>query len=569
MNNGSLTEPTADDNADHFACTLDLDDFPSSHWSCSARSMAAQADEPQHQESREAVWPPPSSPIFSLSNTSVRYFRPEDGPVDLTRIGVVYMEAAATFGNVSLRGCSAYPMWLRQDPSQATPETVVLPVDGVQGRPLVHCDSLCEIGTSDCTVVNRSVLELVCRDPDNCLCDGANVSDIGCANDNFGGSWLVPPISTAMNSSLAFVYVQGRRIPSFSPFSAGYDNLARIRRVLVSWVTTDGLRWAPTFWGPPVPPNSTVHQPAEQYGASPFCAVSTGHRTVRGACRSVGGDYNGDPLMAFEMPYDVARQVFWMDLRYSEDGIHFLKVNQDIDEVGGGGDSAIAIPAGLLGKDWNGGLMMGTGAPFIVGNRTFAVMNFVDSGPHFAYVYRNRGNLTAAGLEALGEASFFGNLLPSKWGWFGTHNGWNGVAQLVNKLAISVGVLSYRTGGLVSLRAAASNASVVTKPVRLGSTIESCAVSVGINVNIQGCGDSACTTTVELLDASGQELPKFSGTAAAIIPGTADNVQYPLVFGGGRSLPPTFGQSQYVSIRVSMSRPGIQVFGFSFVCPEF
>ena len=71
-------------------------------------------------------------------------------------------------------------------------ETLVLPVDGVAGRPLLHCDSPCAGGESGCVVVPTATLRQICRDPTNCRCDGPNITDIGCANDNFAGSWILP-----------------------------------------------------------------------------------------------------------------------------------------------------------------------------------------------------------------------------------------------------------------------------------------------------------------------------------------------------------------------------------------
>ena len=218
----------------------------------------------------------------------------------------------------------------------------MLPVDGVAGRPLLHCDSPCAGGESGCVVVPTATLRQICRDPTNCRCDGPNITDIGCANDNFAGSWILPsgpadagtdtktsPTRTANGrGTISYVYAQGRRVSAFAPHAAGFDNLAKVRRVLVTWSTTDGLSWSQRWWGAgdPAPPYQDGRV-AEQYGAVPFCADGSGDRTPRMGCRAAQtGRYDGSPLLSFVMPYDAIRQQFWMDLSYSTNGLTFSPV---------------------------------------------------------------------------------------------------------------------------------------------------------------------------------------------------------------------------------------------------
>lgn len=223
----------------------------------------------------------------------------------------------------------------------------MLPVDGVAGRPLLHCDSPCAEGESGCVVVPAATLRQICRDPTNCRCDGPNITDIGCANDNFAGSWMLPsspagagtdteksptPTTVSGGGSLSYVYAQGRRVSAFAPHAAGFDNLAKVRRVLVTWCTIDGLSWSQRWWGAddPAPP-SQDGRVAEQYGAVPFCADRSGDRTPQMGCRAVQtGRYDGSPLLSFVMPYDAIRQQFWMDLSYSTDGLTFSSVRSSM-----------------------------------------------------------------------------------------------------------------------------------------------------------------------------------------------------------------------------------------------
>jgi hypothetical protein len=150
----------------------------------------------------------------------------------------------------------------------------------------------------------------------------------------------------------------------------------------------------------------------------------------------------------------------------------------------------VALPNGELGS-WNGGLLMGTAPPIVVGPRTHSLLEFAQSGPHFSFIWRTVGlaNLTTAAVQAKGEAEFFGPLLPSQWKWFAAHGGWSGVAELARSLSVEVAALEWRTEGLVGLRAHAPatptspsggstshgaststrTAVVITKPVRLAA----------------------------------------------------------------------------------------------------
>lgn len=210
-------------------------------------------------------WPPHArQPVWPLSSTVVRRYAHSDGAVNLSALSVYYTHGPEHYvtgsHDIRLRGDSGYPIWQRAAASSwseisETKETLLLPVDGVDGRPLLHCDSLCADASEGCPVANLTTRTQVCRDPDNCHCYGPNVTDIGCANDNFGGSWLLPQSDSGHNgaasngSNASFVYVQGRRISAFAPHAAGYDNLAQIRRVLVTWQTRDGLTWTQRWWG--------------------------------------------------------------------------------------------------------------------------------------------------------------------------------------------------------------------------------------------------------------------------------------------------------------------------------
>jgi hypothetical protein len=108
------------------------------------------------------------------------------------------------------------------------------------------------------------------------------------------------------------------------------------------------------------------------------------------------------------MPFDAARQQFWMDLSFSSNGFQFSRVHQDPESSQGGASHPpnVAIPNGELGS-WNGGLLMGTAPPIVVGETTFSLLEFAQSGPHFSFIWHtaDESALTPAAVEATVRSS--------------------------------------------------------------------------------------------------------------------------------------------------------------------
>jgi hypothetical protein len=296
------------------------------------------------------------------------------------------------------------------------------------------------------------------------------------------------------------------------------------------------------------------------------------------------------------MPFDVTNQVFWMDLRFSTDGMHFERVVQEGgSEMQGGGRGiaatgitginsrgamaseaaahaaatpAVAIPLGELGTDWNGGLLMGTSQPIVAGSYTYALLEYVNNAPHFAFVFRGMSNMTTAAVQARAETEFFGKLLPTQWPWFQRNNGWEGVASLARNVRIEVGALRYRTEGLVCIKTTAAPAVVMTKLVRVVVEQSQSSTSPGgfeknvvLTVNYKaGEGGAA---SVELLDEQGTPMDGYSARGAANISAGADGVALPLVFGAGRALPSDAWLAG-VQIRIWINSPSAELYGISF-----
>jgi hypothetical protein len=326
----------------------------------------------------------------------------------------------------------------------------VLPVDGVAGRPLLHC------GTPPSQLKNSN---LTCRDPRFCQCAGPNITDPSCANDNFGGSWLLPPEG---NRSLTFVYSQARRLSAFAPHAVPYDNLATVRRVLVTWATSDGLTWTQRFWSNSavssmkdglLPPETPIVK--EHYGAQNFCSEDNRMISARGGCRAAPLATNASkafsPILSWFMPFDAARQQFWMDFAYSVDGLTFRRPDQENVSTG------TAMANGQLGT-WNGGILMGVDPPHGIrdGKWTHALLSFADSGAHFMFAMRERANFSASAVRAWGESEFFGPSISQwpQWSTVGGVGGWQGLAAAGERIRIEVGSVRWSAPGVSILESA-------------------------------------------------------------------------------------------------------------------
>lgn len=249
VNYGKASSPLDDPDSEKYDCVGALNVTArdgSRVWTCWSRRAGpvitgvAQAVRPADRSASESsqlqrsAWPPPPLVRWPIASTHVRHYdATADGPVDLTQISVYFTygsdsgHAPTVINNVSLPALSGSPIWQRLH--GGVKQTLILPVDGVAGRPLLHC------GTPPSQLQDPNV---TCRDPEYCQCAGPNITDRACSNDNFGGSWLLPPSrqtdnnhsAAAAHRPLTFVYAQARRISAFAPHSVPYDNLAQVRK---------------------------------------------------------------------------------------------------------------------------------------------------------------------------------------------------------------------------------------------------------------------------------------------------------------------------------------------------
>ena len=109
VNWGNLTEPTADPLAEHYDCSLAVDD-PQARWGCSP----SPAPSSRLDAAASVPPPPPRSAVWPLPSTTVRHYAADvDGPVNVSELAVHFGYDEEIYGNVTLRAISGYPIWQR------------------------------------------------------------------------------------------------------------------------------------------------------------------------------------------------------------------------------------------------------------------------------------------------------------------------------------------------------------------------------------------------------------------------------------------------------------------------
>ena len=203
----------------------------------SACKYAPSTAQHEHELVDAPKWPPPHLNDWAIQDAEVRWYDAAvDGPVDVSALFIYYTYGVhykfpEVIGNVSFPALSGTPVWRRHTPN-GTKLAVVLPVDGKR-QPLIYAESNPDQINGSKDHCNSMVMGRP---------SGPNSSDPHCVNDNFGGSWRTPPMNVSgVTIPTSFTYVQARRVPAFAPKVAPYDNLNTIRRILVRFITTDGL----------------------------------------------------------------------------------------------------------------------------------------------------------------------------------------------------------------------------------------------------------------------------------------------------------------------------------------
>ncbi len=306
------------------------------------------------------------------------------------------------------------------------------------------------------------------------------------SNDNFGG------LHFSSDGKTLRCY-QSRLIPRHDPFSVHYDNL-RCARVMITWSTTDGLHWTPTFFDAPTleDPWSTQH-----YGLNLWT------------------EENKRLEMAYHKIYDVQYQKVYTELAYSRDGVYWNRFD----------DGKAFLDNGAPGE-WNFGYSMIIGhdrKKMSYDGYCYEPMTGINV-LHFMFMAANYRDRSLVTME-LFENRFDGRFMGEKgfqcspiMNWYGS------VENVINeskKMVFTPGFMKYRKDGWVSAEPKKRRAVLITKRFRS---------SGGLTINAKTPPEGF--VMVEVLDEAGNHLKQYSGVNAAVFVG--DDIDKKLNWSDGK-----------------------------------
>lgn len=317
----------------------------------------------------------------NVKSPVLRFYNPQrDGKVNLNQ---VYVEAtrrtrgkSLNWGNVNPPPSSAWPVW-----HKAPGEALVL-----TRTPLLQD----KISYGEFETITDS-------------------------NDNYVGQWM-------SDDGKNLFYARGRLLKRYPPFTAPYDNLPKVSRIISIISTTDGVNWKYSYM---VPPDKNDPPVAQHYGAQ-VCRVPDGNGL----------------MMAFVYRYWAKSQRISIELAYSWNGAEWHRYS---------GQPAFA-ENGKPGT-WNAGMLMTSLSAVAREGKVYQMLSWVCEGFHFyGDFYYNRSNMKEITGEKL-RKYFEGRYLES-WPFYKYFGSYDGIAADIRKAGVSVGIASYRQGGLFYMAAA-------------------------------------------------------------------------------------------------------------------
>jgi len=307
------------------------------------------------------------------------------------------------------------------------------------------------------------------------------------SNDNFGDAHLD-------SDGNVLRFYQTRLIPRHDPFRIHYDNVL-CDRIMVTWSTTDGLQWTPTFFDVPTleDPPATQH-----YGVD------------------VWFEENKRLQLAYHRIYDAQMQRVYTELAYSRDGLLWNRIDNALPFLDNGNPG-----------EWNFGYSITTG------NRTrlqgsdgyyYEPMSSINV-LHFMFLAaHNKGSRTFITADHF-KNRFDGRMSGEKgvqtspiWGWYGS---WEKIAEETQTQKITPGLMRYRADGWVSVLPVARRGRIRSKVLTSNN---------GLHVNAKTTSDGF--VLIEVLDEEGNYLSDYSGRNAARFSG--DKIARKLTWSQGK-----------------------------------
>lgn len=388
--------------------------------------------------------PPPANPVYR------RYDPTVDGEVDLSQVRIRYsgFKKNQKWGDIPIPRRSRIAVW-----EKPNGEVLVLGDPITIDKGIFKDD---EIGTW--------------RD----------------SNDNFGDARFSPDGKTLS-------CYQARRIPRHDPFRVYYDNnLAD--RVLVTWSTTNGVDWTPSFFDAPTleDPWSTQH-----YGVDIW--------------------YEEDRRLAFAYHkiYDVQHQKVYTEVIFSRDGVYWNRMK----------DGKPFLDNGMPGE-------FNYGYSITTGNRTRMAWDGHYYEPaqcinvlHFMFIQvdgkDDRSFVTPEFFAQRFDGRMVGEHGVENSPIMNWHESWEEICEVAKTQVFTPTFMRYRADGWIGASPAKRRAEIITKLLRSDG---------GLAVNAKTEPDGFLM--IEVLDQYGNELTGYSGRNAAVFKG--DNVNVSLIWSDGR-----------------------------------
>ncbi|MBN2295113.1 MAG: hypothetical protein JXM70_21975 [Pirellulales bacterium] len=315
---------------------------------------------------------------------------------------------------------------------------------------------------------------------DNHLFEPDEIGTWSDSNDNFGA----PRLSCDGKVLRCF---QSRLIPRHDPFRIHYDNML-CDRIMVTWSTTNGINWKPTFFDVPTldDPPATQH-----YGVDMWW------------------EENKRLELAYHRIYDAKMQRVSTELAYSRDGISWKRIERGVP----------FLDNGKLGE-WNFGYAITTGNRIrLQGSDGYYYEPMTGINVlHFMFLAAHNQNDRTRITADYYKKRFGGRVAGEKgvqtspiWNWYGS---WEEIAQQSRHQRITPGLMRYRADGWVG-----------ATPVKCRGYIKSKALTsnCGLRLNAKTAPDGF--VTIEVFDEHGNFLSDYSGPNAARFTGDSTSAE--------------------------------------------
>lgn len=305
------------------------------------------------------------------------------------------------------------------------------------------------------------------------------------SNDNFGDVRLSP-------DGKRLSCYQARLIPRHDPFRVHYDNNLS-DRIMVTWSTTNGIDWKPSFFDAP-----TLDDPwaTQHYGVDMW------------------SEENGRLQFAYHKIFDAQLQKVYTELAYSRDGIVWNRIK----------DGKPFLDTGARGT-------FNYGYSITTGNRTrmrrgdcyYEPMQCINV-LHFMFLAAN-GKDDRSFITPAFYAQRFGGRMVGEHGVenspiMNDYDSWDEICEVTKTQRFTPTFMRYRVDGWVGALPRKHRAEITTKVLMARG-------AVAINAKTAPDG----FVMVEVLDSHGNDLEKYSGRNAAVFKG--DRTDKALVWSGG------------------------------------